>query len=123
MGETLSGNSALTAFLSGKPQHTLALARHFVDEFKRIGDITIEPTKTMIAVSNGHQRIAWITQAGKDFIHIVFPFRQAHEDNLCFQKVAQVPGSKQFNHHLRIYSTADINEEVKGYMKKAFHGS
>ena len=75
----------------------------------------------MIGVANDHKRIAWITQLGKNFVHVVFPFKVQHEDNLCFQKIAQVPGdSKQFNHHFRMYQTEDVNEEVIGYMKKLF---
>jgi hypothetical protein len=78
----------------------------------------------MIAVSNGDKRIAWITQLGKNFIHVVLPFEKPYPENLCFQKIAQVPGDdKQFNHHLRIYSKDDINEEVMGFMKLAFDGN
>jgi len=110
----------LRQFLAGKSEHTLLLYHHFMAEFRKIGAISAGPAKTMIGISNPHRRIAWITQLGRNFIHVVFPFHQAYADNLCFQKVAQVPGSNQFNHHLRILSTADINEEVLGYMKLAY---
>lgn len=107
-------------FLEGKSVHTLQLFDHFIACFETIGNITVEPTKTMIGISNGHKRIAWVTQLGKNFIHVVFPFDQVYEDNLCFQKIAQVPGSNQFNHHLRILQTDDVNEEVIAFMRKAF---
>ena len=93
---------------------------HFITEFKKIGTITVEPTKTMIGISNAHKRIAWVTQLGKNFIHVVLPFKQPYEDNLCFQKVGQVPGSNQFNHHLRVLNADDINEEVLGFMQLAY---
>ena len=107
-------------FLAGKSDHTLMLYHHFITEFRKIGPITVGPTKTMIGISNQHKRITWVTQLGRNFIHVVFPFHQPYNDNLCFQKVAQVPGSNQFNHHLRILDTADINDEVLGYMKLAY---
>jgi len=114
-------DNSISQFLTGKSPHTLALFHHFINEFEKIGDITVEPTKTMIGISNSHKRIAWVTQLGKNFIHVVFPFRQPYEDNLCFQKVGQVPGQQQFNHHLRVLNIDDINEEVLGFMRLAYN--
>jgi hypothetical protein len=113
-------DAAFTPFLSGKPDITLSLLDHFLSEFEHIGDIRIEATKTMIGISNDHKRIAWITQLGKSFIHVVFPFNEPFEHNLCFQKVAQVPGSNQFNHHFRMLYAEDVNDEVRSYMRKAW---
>lgn len=96
------------------------LYHHFIKEFEKIGEISVEATKTMIGISNTHKRIAWVTQLGKSFIHVVFPLREPHYNNLCFQKVAQVPGSNQFNHHLRILNVEDINEEVLSFMRIAY---
>ena len=93
---------------------------HFIKQFETLGKITIHPAKTMIGIDNGNKRVAWITQLGKSFIHVVFPFKKPYPDNLCFQKIAQVPGdSQQFNHHLRILFPEDINKEVLGFMKLA----
>jgi hypothetical protein len=111
----------LAEFIRGKSDHTLMLYDHFLNEFKKIGDIKIEPTKTMIGIANSHKRIAWVTQLGKNFIHVVFPFNQPYYDNLCFQKVAQVPGQQQFNHHFRMLSADDLNEEVLGFMRLAYN--
>jgi len=93
---------------------------HFIAQFKLIGDITVEPAKTMIGISNSHKRIAWVTQLGKNFIHIVIPFKQEYADNLCFQKVAWVPGQNQCNHHFRMLTKEDLNEEVLAFMKLAY---
>lgn len=106
-------------FLAGKSTHTLELFDHFVQEFQQLGTVTLEPTKTMIAIDNGKRRVAWVTQLGKNFIHVVFPLSKAYEDNLCFQKVGQVPGSQQYNHHLRVLFKQDINAEVKKFMQLA----
>jgi hypothetical protein len=74
----------------------------------------------MIGISNSHKRIAWVTQLGKNFIHVVFPFKQPYDDNLCFQKVGQVPGQQQFNHHFRMINSDDLNEEVLEFMRLAY---
>ncbi|MES2515206.1 MAG: DUF5655 domain-containing protein [Bacteroidota bacterium] len=114
-------NKEASGFLHGKSEHTLMLFNHFIEEYKKIGDIVIEPTKTMIGISNSNKRIAWVTQLGKNFVHIVFPFKKLYEDNLCFQKMAQVPGSDtQFNHHFRMLHKEDLNKEVLKFMKLAF---
>jgi hypothetical protein len=120
---TYSDNPAddqqIRAFLNGKSEHTLELFHHFIAEYQKIGNVVLHPTKTMIALGNPDKRIAWVTQLGKNFIHVVFPFKQLYPDNLCFKKMAQVPGSNQFNHHFRMCFTEDINEEVRHYMKLA----
>ncbi|WP_343633387.1 hypothetical protein [Fluviicola sp.] len=122
MSET--GNPSIASFLAGKSEHTLSLFDYFVAEFESVaaGTITLHPTKTMIAIDNGQKRIAWITQLGKNFIHVVFPLKEPYYDNLCFQKVGQVPGSNQFNHHFRMLQKEDLNEEVRKYMKIALNG-
>jgi hypothetical protein len=113
-----SHSPEISVFLNGKSEYTLALFDHFIAEFRKAGLIHLEPTKTMIGLSNGQRRIAWVTQLGKNFIHVVFPFRREHE-NLCFQKVGQVPGSGQFNHHFRMLYKEDVNAEIKKFMKLA----
>jgi len=115
-----SESKALDDFLRNKSEHTLALFHHFVEEFKKVGAVTILPAKTMIGIATPRKRIAYVTQLGKNFIHVVFPFEQSYPDNLCFQKIAQVPGDvKQHNHHLRILNKDDVNAEVKKFMKLA----
>jgi hypothetical protein len=113
-------NKALDDFLRAKSEHTLLLFHHLVNEFKKVGSITIHPAKTMIGIATPRKRIAYITQLGKNFIHVVFPFEQPYPDNLCFQKIAQVPGDvKQHNHHFRMLNKEDVNAEVKKFMRLA----
>ncbi len=109
----------VAAFKAGKPAHSLALFDHFIALCQSMGGTTLYPTKTMIGIGNGDKRAAWITQIGKNFVHIVLPFPEAYNDNLCFQKIAQVPGQQQYNHHLRIYNTEDFNEEVRRFLRLA----
>jgi hypothetical protein len=118
---TPSDEIQIRAFLNGKSEHTLNLFHYFAQEYQKIGNVVLHPTKTMIALGNPDKRIAWVTQLGKDFIHVVFPFKQLYPDNLCFKKMAQVPGSNQFNHHFRMYNTNDINDEVLNFMKLAYN--
>jgi hypothetical protein len=107
-------------FLEGTSPHTRELFSHFVSEFKKTGAVTFHPAKTMIGIATSRRRIAYITQFGKKFIHVVFPFEQPYSNNLCFQKIAQVPGdARQFNHHFRMQEKEDVNEEVKKFMKMA----
>ena len=107
--------------LSGKSEHTRELFFHFVEEFNKIGKVGVHPAKTMIGFSTPRKRIAYVTQFGKNFIRVVFPFEVPYSDNLCFEKIAQVPGdTRQFNHHLKLLSKSDINTEVKKFMKMAY---
>jgi hypothetical protein len=116
-------DKSINVFLDGKPETTLELYHYFIKQFKKTGEITIHPAKTMIGIANGNKRIAWITQLGKNFIHVVFPFKKPYFDNLCFQKIAQVPGdNSQYNHHFRMLYKEDVNEEVIRFMRLAYRG-
>jgi len=112
-------DKTLNDFLMGKSEHTISLFWHFVQRYQQIGDITVHPTKSMIAFA-AKTRIAYITRLGKDFIDVTFPFDKPYNENLCFHKIAQVPGQNQFNHHFRMYRNEDVNEEVMAFMKLAY---
>lgn len=109
----------LVDFLNGKSQHTIDLFDHLVNEYKQIGDVRLHPAKSMISFA-AHKRFAYVIQLGKNFVDVVFPFKQAYEDNLCFNKIKPVPGSDDYNHHFRMYFKEDINDEVRMYMKMAY---
>jgi hypothetical protein len=112
---------ALASFLAGKSARSVLLFHHFLDEFKSIGGITIHPAKTMIGIATPRKRIVYVTHFGKGFLHVVFPFKKPYPDNLCFQKIAQVPDDNfQFNHHFRMIELEDINDEVRSFMKLAY---
>ncbi len=108
-------------FLLNKSAHTTELFRYFVAQYQLLADITVRPAKTMIGIATPRKRIAYITQLGRNFIHVYFPFEKPYSDNLCFQKIAQVPGdNRQFNHHLRLFFKEDLNEEVRHFMLLAY---
>jgi hypothetical protein len=112
----------LEDFFKGKSEIALTLFYHFVNELQKVGPVTLHPAKTMIGIANANKRIVYITQLGKNFIHVVFPFKRRYEDNLCFQKIAQVPGDIQYNHHFRMFSKEDVNDEVIEFMRLAYQG-
>ncbi len=113
------GDKVLADFLNGKSDYTVSLFWHFASCYQQLGKVTIHATKSMIAFA-ARTRIAFVIQLGKNFIDVVLPFDKPYNDNLCFRKIAQVPGSQQYNHHLRLMSNEDINKEVKRYMKLAY---
>ena len=58
---------------------------------------------------------------GKELYACGIPIQTTYNNNLCFQKIAQVPDdNKQYNHHFRMYNAEDVNEEVLGFMRLAF---
>lgn len=113
-----SNDPLLQAFTAGKSAHALLLLQHFIEQYQQLGDVYLYPTKSMIGIGSGDTRIAWVTQLGRNFIHVVFPFEHSYADNLCFQKIVQVPGdAHQFNHHFRMLLPEDINDEVLQFMR------
>ncbi|HEX2608740.1 MAG TPA: hypothetical protein VHK91_15260 [Flavisolibacter sp.] len=114
-----SDRIALEAFLKGKTPLTLELFHQLALAFMEAGAAGLRPAKTMISIATDRKRVAYITQLGKNFVHLIIPFTQAYEDNLCFQKIARVPGTDQYNHHFRMYAPEDLNAEIRAYIKKA----
>lgn len=105
-------------FLKGKSDHTVELFDHFINEYLQIAPIKVYPTKSMIALGLKNN-FAYVTQLGKNFIDVVFPFNEVYADNLCFSKIKTVPGTNQHNHYFRMYLKEDLNDEVRGFMRIA----
>jgi len=116
----MDNDKSLSVFLQGKSSSSIELFNHFVSCYQQLGNVKFHATKTMIAFSS-RINFAYIIQFGKDFIDVVFPFKQPYEDNMCFRKIKLVPGSNDYNHHLRIYYKEDINDEVLKYMAMAYN--
>jgi hypothetical protein len=93
---------------------------HFIAELQKIGPVIIHPHKTMISIAKGKKGVAYVTQSGKKFIHVVFAFKQRHDDNLCFQRIQEVPGRHVVYHHFRLLDKDDINDEVQKFMRIAY---
>ena len=113
------GDKTVSDFLLGKSETAVDLFDHLILKFEEIGPIHLHATKSMIVIS-GANGFAYVISLGKSFIDVVLPFTETYEENLCFRKIAHVPNSKQYNHHLRMMVPEDINDEVFDYMKKAY---
>lgn len=110
---------SVNSFLSGKSETSVFLFEHLMNSFESIGSIHLHATKSMIVIS-ADSGFAYVIAMGKNFIDVVLPFKELFEDNLCFKKIARVPGTNDYNHHLRIMLPEDLNEEVLNYLKKAY---
>lgn len=113
------GDQTVSDFLLGKTETAIDLFNQLITKFEEIGPIKLHATKAMIVIS-ADLKFAYIITMGKTFVDVVFPFKELFEDNLCFRRMALVPGTNDYNHHLRIITPEDINDEVFDYMKKAY---
>lgn len=86
--------------------------------FSQLTPCRAAATKTMIVFTN-KMTFAYIPRIGKNSVDLVLPFSKPFRDNECFYKIAEVPGSTVYNHYCRIFDPADINEELRTYMKMA----
>lgn len=112
-------DQAISDFMFGKSEQSIKLGRYFMKVYVEMGEITTHATKTMIAFK-AQKNFAYIIRFGKDYIDIVLPFKTVYADHLCFSKIVHVPGSTDYNHHIRMYNLEDVNDEVKHYMKLAY---
>ena len=106
-----------------KSEAAKLLFDHFIAELQKIGPVSIYPHKTMITIANADKNVAYITQAGKNFIHVVFAFKHRYDDNLCFQRIQVVPGRHVIYHHFRMLHNEDVNDEVREFIRIAYNGS
>ena len=113
------GDKSVDDFLKGKSDHTIALFHHFLEEYRKMGDYVLHPAKSRISLA-AQIRFAFIVRLGRDFMDVVFQFREPYEDNMCFYKITQIPGTQSFNHYVRFQSVEDLNDEVRFYMQKAY---
>ena len=118
MAKTSIQDPQLAEFLSRKSPHSRMLFFHLLEAFDEIGLVEAYATKTMVGFRR-KRNFSYIIQFGKGFIDMLLPLKEPYEDNLCFRKIT-MPGDGAYNHHVRIMEVADINEEVRFYMKKAF---
>lgn len=109
----------VTDFLIGKSDAAIHLFEILMANFQEIGPIKIHATKSMIVIS-ADKGFAYVINFGRNFVDVVLPFNERYEDNLCFRKIAQIPGTNDYNHHLRMMYKEDFNEEVIDYLKKAY---
>ena len=112
-------DKSLDEHLQGKSELTKELFYAIVRQFREFGEIALHPAKWRIAFA-ADIRFAYIHRLGKNYVDLVLQFGQSFDDNYCFYKIANIPGSQTFNHYVRIERQEDLNEEVKGFMRLAY---
>ena len=50
-------NNTIHDFLTGKSDHTKSLFHHFVNEYRKIGLVTLHPAKTMIGIATDKKEL------------------------------------------------------------------
>ena len=113
------GDQSVAGLLNNKSAVAIQLFDHLIAKFTEIGPLHVYETKSMVVLAH-EKGFAYVINIGLHFIDVVFPFKESFNDNLCFRKIAPVPGSDDYNHHLRLMFTEDINDEVFDYMKKVY---
>jgi hypothetical protein len=56
--------------------------------------------------------------AGQDPLVLTLSFR-SRDESLRWKEIVE-PAPGRYTHHLELYSTADINEEVRGWLQDAW---
>ena len=113
-------DKTLDDFLKGKSEYTVELFRYFIEEYKKLGEFVLHPTKSRIGFA-AKIRFGYIHRLGKDFVDVALTFNEPYDSNLCFYRIGEVPGGKYFQHYLRLMHKEDVNDEVKKYMKMALN--
>ena len=112
------GSYTVSDFLEGKTEKTIGLLNYFLSAYRKIGEFELHPVKTRIALFT-KMRFCSINKIGKNFIDVHFVLTEPCNDNLCFYKIENL-ANRFFVHHFKMYSKADINSEVKKFMKLAY---
>lgn len=125
---TLSFDTTGVMALYGQESQQFSTEKHatavtiftaFISKYQEIGCPSVYARKSMVILKN-KKIFARVIYFGKNFIHVVFQFRECFDDNYCIRKIAKVSGTEDYNHHLRLMLPDDINKEVIHYMKKAY---
>ena len=110
------GSYTVDGFLGGKTERGKELFWLLVNEFSKIGRVTLHPVKTRVALMVD-VRFAAVNKIGSDFIegHLWLKERR---HNMRFFKVERL--NNDYIHHFRISDEADIDAEFRRCMQMAF---
>ena len=112
------GSYTIENFLDSKTEKAIDLFYYFLSEYKKFGDFEVHPVKTRVALLT-KMRFCSINKLGKDFINVHFVLTESYNDNSCFYKIENL-ADRFFVHHIKINRRADINSEVRKFMKLAY---
>lgn len=104
-------------FLFGKSERAVRLYRYFLKEYRKIGPITLHPTKTRIAFMV-KVRFSGVNRLGKDYIAGGFWLKEKIESKK-FYTIEYIPKGN-YIHRFKIYNESDIDTEFRRYMRMAY---
>ena len=112
------GHYSIDGFLEGKPQRLVQLYNDFIREYRKIGEFTLHPVKTRIALLS-KVRFASINKIGNDCLtgHLVLT-RRADKKSLFF-KIDNLE-NRFFVHHFRLHSIDEIDKTFVECMREAY---
>src|SRR5262245_61757750 len=108
------GDFSVDDFLKGKPERGIELFWYFVNEYKKIGDISLHAVKSRIAFMV-KVRFAGVSKIGKEFIEGAFWSKQKVVSDKFYKVSNFTP--VDFGLHFRITDEAFIDDEFRKYMK------
>ncbi len=110
------GRYDLESHVRGKPAEIRQLYEKFVSQVRLCGPVTILPEKTRIAFQVRMSFAAVQVQHGRIVGHLVLPRR--HERR-CFMRIDSISRSNHV-HHFRIEKPEDLDEELRGFIERAY---
>ncbi len=112
------GDYSVEGFLEGKPDRLVDLFHDFIREYRKIGELTLHPVKTRIALLS-KVRFASVNKIGKDCLvgHLVLTRRANHKS--LFTKIDNL-NDRFYVHHFRLSHMNEIDEIFIGYMREAY---
>ena len=110
------GDFTVDAFLSGKSQRGKELFWFLINEFSKIGPITLHPVKTRVALMV-EVRFAAINKVGREHIdgHLWLKERIDHKNFFRIERL-----KNDYIHHFRIRHKSDIDDEFRRCMDMAY---
>jgi Domain of unknown function (DUF5655) len=111
------GDYTVEGFLAGKPSRGVELFWYFLNEYKKIGPITLHPVKTRIAFMVD-VRFAAVNRVGKEFLdgHLWLKERVTSPK---FYKIEYL-GHDNYIHRFRIREEGEIDDEFRSFMRMAY---
>ena len=112
------GSYSVDDLLADKPEGSIALFHTFINAYRQIGPFQLHPVKTRVALLT-QMRFCAINKICRDYIDVHLVLTQTFDDALCFYKIDNL-ANRFFVHHFRLYSIADVTDELKKYMTMAY---
>lgn len=103
-------------------------ARRLYDVLERavhaVGDVQVKVTKSQVAFRRRKTFAwAWVPERAlkrEGLAPLVLSVGLSHRDGSPRWKEVAAPAPGHFTHHVELYRTADIDDEVRGWLKAAY---